>query len=257
MLSVVIVDDEAPARDELRYLLESFPEIRVVGEADCGREALAVIRKLQPRVVFLDVQMPDMSGLTVARELTGYPFSKRPIVVFATAFDEYAIKAFEVNAVDYLLKPYTETRLEKAVARVRELADQGGQAIPWEKILELADSKQATKPGPERITVERQGKLYLLSRDEIIFATVSGRNTVVKTARGEFYFDGILSELEARLPAESFIRTHKSFIVNINQIEEIQPWFNNTYNVLMKDQGHSEIPVSRTYVKHFREQLGI
>lgn len=261
MLSVVIVDDEAPARDELRYLLESFAEIQIVGEAECGGEALEVIRELQPQVVFLDVQMPDMSGLKVAGELAGYPALKRPIVIFATAFDEYALKAFEVNAVDYLLKPYTEARLEKAVERVKEIAGQGGQAFTWEKLLELADfkqvTKQVTKPGTQRIAVQRQGKLYLLSWDEIIFATVCERNTIVKTARGEFCFDGTLSELEAKLPADSFLRTHKSFVLNINQIEEIWPWFNNTYNVVIKNSGHLEIPVSRTYVKNFREQLGI
>ncbi len=248
MISVFIVDDEEPARDELKFLLEEMSGIRVAGMARNGREALQGIQELRPQVVFLDIQMPDMSGLNVARELLSLiGLNDFPLLVFATAFDRHALEAFEVNAVDYVLKPFSQERLQQTMERIKfSLGRDAGGKI--NRILALLE-KPAEKA---RLAVEDNGRIILLEPEEIIFANISGRQVLVKTRDGEYAAGYSLAELQKRL---DLLQTHKSYVVNPVMVREIIPWFNGTYNLVMKDREKSLVPVSRTFVKNVKNAL--
>ena len=246
MISVFIVDDEEPARDELKFLLEEMSGIRVAGMARNGREALQGIQELRPQVVFLDIQMPDMSGLAVARELLGLiGLNDFPLVVFATAFDRHALEAFEVNAVDYVLKPFSQERLQQTMERIKfSLERDSGTKI--DRILALLEKPTA------RLAVEENGRIILLEPEEIISANISGRHVLVKTRDGEYSTGYSLAELQKRL---NLLQTHKSYLVNPAMVREVIPWFNGTCNLVMKDREKSLVPVSRTFVKTVRNAL--
>ncbi|MHB1404624.1 MAG: LytR/AlgR family response regulator transcription factor [Desulfitobacteriaceae bacterium] len=259
-MRVVIVDDESPARDELKYLLEKMPNVEIAGLARNGQEALAIIPELSPDVVFLDIQMPDLSGLSVARELyqrlgpEDFPF-----LVFATAYDQHALEAFEVNAIDYVLKPFSEERLQQTVQRLKRSL-QGGPCPPetvksgrlggekLDRILSLLERPSART----KLPVEENERIILLNAEEIVFAGVEGRQVHVKTKDASYATSYSLSELEARL---GLMQTHKSYVVNKEMVREIVPWFNGTYNLIMNDREKSQVPVSRTFVKSVKQAL--
>ncbi|KLU62466.1 transcriptional regulatory protein YpdB [Peptococcaceae bacterium CEB3] len=253
MIRVFIVDDEAPARDELKYLLEQMGDVSVVGMARNGREALELIPSAKPQVVFLDIQMPDLSGLAVARELLALMKEKDfPLLVFATAFDRHALEAFEVHALDYILKPFSAERLNNAVDHLRRtLAGrspaQGPEAEKLDRILSLLE-----KPTQPKLAVEENERIILLEVDEIIYAWVEDRHVFIKTKDASYQTGYNLSELEERL---GLLQTHKSYVVNRDKVREVIPWFNGTYNLVMADQAKSQVPVSRTYVKSVRQAL--
>ncbi len=247
MIRVLIVDDEAPARDELAYLLRQISEIELVGEAKNGREAIKKISELKPQVVFLDIQMPDMSGLTVCRELSLlHEPDNLPIIVFATAFDQHALEAFEVNAVDYILKPFSEDRLQCTLNKVKKLIS-SSESQHLNRILSLLE-----KPKLSKLPIEENERIILLDPNEIVFCTISERQVVITTKDREYTTGFNLNELGSKL---SFLRTHKSYLVNPDMIREIIPWFNGTYNLVMKDNKSSTVPVSRTYIKEVRSVL--
>ncbi|CAA7601423.1 Two component system, signal transduction response regulator [Acididesulfobacillus acetoxydans] len=253
MIRVFVVDDEAPARDELKYLLEQMPDVSVVGMARNGREALELIPLAKPQVVFLDIQMPDLSGLAVARELLALmDEGDFPLLVFATAFDRHALEAFEVHALDYILKPFSAERLKNAMDHLRRtLAGrspaQGPEAEKLDRILSLLE-----KPPRPKLAVEENERIILLNVDEIVYAWVEDRHVFVKTKDASYQTGYSLSELEERL---GLLQTHKSYVVNRDQVREVIPWFNGTYNLVMADREKSQVPVSRTYVKSVRQAL--
>lgn len=261
-MRVVIVDDESPARDELKYLLEQMENVDIIGLARNGQEALAIIPELRPDVVFLDIQMPDISGLSVARELYQRLGPELfPLLVFATAYDQHALEAFEVNAADYVLKPFSEERLQQTVQRLKHsLQEKGcppeqveGTRLDREKldrILSLLES-----PSPKaKLPVEENERMILLNAEEIVFAGIEGRHVLIKTLDASYATNYSLSELEERL---GLVQTHKSYLVNKEMVREIVPWFNGTYNLIMNDRDRSQIPVSRTYVKSVKQALKI
>lgn len=265
MIRVIIVDDEEPAREELRYLLEQDLEIRVIAEACDGREALGRIESLQPEVVFLDVQMPDLDGFGVACSLMQSTIP--PVIVFVTAYNQYAVEAFEHAALDYLLKPVAPSRLDQTLARVKKLL-LAPRDTAWHKRLEsfLENFGEIHYPsifiprdkiGPlERIPVKENEKVVLLSPEEIIFVESLGRGTQLTTALKVFCSDHTLNELEERLREHFFLRTHKSYLVNLKEIREVIPWFNNT--LLLNFKGcQPQVPVSRTYLKEFKTRVQI
>jgi two-component system LytT family response regulator/two-component system response regulator LytT len=262
-LRTVLVDDEQLARDELRYLLGQFEGVEVVGQAGNGVEALKTIEQLQPDVVFLDVQMPGLTGFEVARRIIDHGPSAH--IVFVTAYDQHAIEAFEVNAVDYLLKPVEATRLETAVARARRRisserpVDRGSSPAPasindqLEKIVQLVAERQSRR---ERLAIKVGERFLLVHADEIIYASLAddGITVVTNQYAGTSNYR-TLDELQARLDPSVFWRVHRSHLVNINKIKEIVPWFSRNYILRMKDAKATEIPVSRMQTRRLREYL--
>jgi two-component system LytT family response regulator/two-component system response regulator LytT len=247
-IRALVVDDEQPARDELCYQLGTVGSVDVLGQAENGVDALAAIDRLRPDVVFLDVQMPGLDGFEVARRLIerGSPTH----IIFVTAFDHYAIEAFEVNAVDYLLKPVDPSRLEQAVARARRRVPAGDQI---ERLAQMVADRQEKR---KQLAV-RVGERFLLVRaEEIIYASLAedSINIVTGHLAGTSNYR-TLDELQARLDPKIFWRVHRSHLVNINQIKEIVPWFSRNYILRMKDPKATEIPVSRSQTRRLREYL--
>jgi two-component system LytT family response regulator/two-component system response regulator LytT len=257
---VIVVDDEQLAREELIFLLGQLGGVEVIAQAGNGLEALRVIEEHTPDLVTLDVQMPGFTGFEVARRLLDSGSESQ--LVFVTAYDQHAIEAFEVNAVDYLLKPVEAERLETAVERVRRRlqADRPApqrRAAPTgddlEKLLQLLSARQQRR---EQLAVKVGDRFLLIRTDEVVHASVENDviTVVTNTLSGTSNYR-TLDELHARLDPAVFWRVHRSHLVNINRIKEIVPWFSRNYILKMKDAKGSEIPVSRSQTKRLREYL--
>jgi len=261
-LSAVIVDDEQLSRDELAYLLKSVGEVNVVAQGANGLDAVNLIKEHAPDLVFLDVQMPGLDGFGVIKRLID---KKVPVpqVVFATAFDQYAVKAFEVNAVDYLLKPFDKKRVAQAVQKARHRI--GSQATPNDRLTALIDMLEArqtevAKPQPQtsKVLIKSGGRLFLVDQKDICFASIEdGVITVVTPSMEGQSNCRTLEELLAALDPNIFWRAHRSFLVNINRIKEVVPWFKSSYQLRMGDKNSTEVPVSRAQTKRLRELFGL
>jgi two-component system, LytTR family, response regulator len=253
-MNAVIVDDEKPARDELAYLLKGFPEVTVVGQGKNGLEAVSLIKEHNPDLVFLDVQMPGLDGFGVLKRLKDRK-GKMPHIVFATAYDQYAVQAFEVNAVDYILKPFDKHRLAKAIQRARKTMD--AEAFPSERLETLVSQLGQQRHGqPVKLLLKSQGRLLLVDAGEVVCASIED-GTITVSARE---FEGTsnyrtIEELMESLVSDRFWRPHRSYLVNIDHIKEVLPWFKSSYLLKMADRRHSEIPVSRGQTKRLRELL--
>lgn len=255
-ISAVIVDDEQPARDELAYLLKAIPGVEVIGQGRNGLEAVNLIRELNPHVVFLDVQMPGLDGLGVVKKLLDKKV-RLPYFVFATAYDHYAVQAFEVNAVDYLLKPIAKGRLEKTIAKIRrELEGSAPLSQKLDRLVELVEGRPV--PQKSKLLVKCAGRYVLVNSDEIIYASIEdGVITVVtREAEGESNFRTI-EELQSNLDPNTFWRVHRSFLVNINRIREVVPWFKSSYQLKMDDRKQTEVPVSRAQTRKLRDLFNL
>jgi two-component system LytT family response regulator/two-component system response regulator LytT len=302
-ISALIIDDEQLAREELKYLLDSVGGVDVVAQGANGIEAVDLIEEHHPDLVFLDVQMPGQDGFAVIQRLmdrnrvgtaapdkrdaekresekrgdpsaanVDKPTAALPHFVFATAYDQYAVRAFDVNAVDYLLKPFDRARVLEAVERVRvrlatsgstggSTADAESQAeTQIEQLLRLLNRPQAAEPGraPAKLIVQAQSRLLLVDQAEICFAAIDeGVIRVVTRA-----FEGqskcrTLEELMELLDPARFWRPHRGFVVNIDQIREVMPWFKSSYQLRMNDKQQTEIPVSRAQTKRLRELFSL
>jgi len=251
-LRAVVVDDEQLARDELGYLLGQIGGVEVIGQAGNGVEALTTIDRLQPDVVFLDVQMPGLTGFEVARRMVDKETTSH--IIFVTAYDQHAIEAFEVNAVDYLLKPVDPGRLELAVGRARRRVSSNRPLDEQlEKIVQLVADRQNRR---ERLAIKVGERFLLVQAEEIIYASLADDSITLVTNQhiGTSSYR-TLDELQARLDPGVFWRVHRSHLVNINKIKEIVPWFSRNYLLRMKDEKSTEIPVSRTQTRRLREYL--
>ena len=256
-LRAVLVDDEQLARDELGYLLGQVGGVEVIGQAGNGVEAVSAIERLRPDVVFLDVQMPGLTGFEVARRLVDSDATSH--IIFVTAYDQHAIEAFEVNAVDYLLKPVEQGRLEVAVDRARRRmatdrhADGAMKAAELEKIIELVAERQSRR---ERLAIKVGERFLLVQAQDIIYASLADEGISVVTSQhaGTSNYR-TLDELHERLDPTVFWRVHRSHLVNINKIKEIVPWFSRNFILRMKDEKSTEIPVSRNQTRRLREYL--
>ena len=259
-LRVLIVDDEQLARDELRYQLEQLGDVEIVAHAGNGLEALAATERYTPDLVFLDIQMPGLGGFEVARRLLERQ-DGAPALIFVTAFDQHAIEAFEVNAVDYLLKPVEASRLEQALERARRRIEAGrpsstapgGLNDQLEQIVKMMANRQVRR---EQVAIKVGERFMLVLAEEIIFASLADEsiNIVTGQVAGTSNYR-TLDDLQARLDPEVFWRVHRSHLVNINKIKEIVPWFSRNYILRMKDAKGTEIPVSRAQTKRLREYL--
>jgi two-component system, LytTR family, response regulator LytT len=290
-LTAVIVDDEQLAREELKYLLHSTENVEVVAEGSNGIEAVDLVIEHQPDVVFLDVQMPGLDGFAVLEHLLERPEMQRlPQIVFATAYDQYAVRAFDVNAVDYLLKPFDRNRivqaLERTRARLLENGADGGssdagfrrgaengvltqvhagsQQAGINSLLEMLHRQHAA-PAPSRplnklnkLIVQVQSRLLLVDQAEICFAAIDeGVIRVVTPAIEGHSKCRTLEELLELLDPNLFWRAHRGYVVNINHIREVVPWFKSSYQLRMDDRKQTEIPVSRAQTRRLRELFNL
>ena len=243
-ISTIIVDDEQLASDELAYLLKDFPDVEIVATGSNGLEALKLIENLEPDLVFLDVQMPGLDGMGVIHRLKelGIPV---PHIVLATAYDQYAIEAFKEAATDYLLKPVERERLALTIERVRAAMEERAKAP---EPLEPATTSHRSK-----ILVRKDNRNFIVDVQDVVFATIDEKTiTVVGThMEGEATYKTI-DELQASLDPEMFWRVHRSWLVNINRIKEVIPWFKSSFQIRMDDKRQTEVPVSRVQTKRLR-----
>jgi two-component system response regulator LytT len=275
-ISALIIDDEQLARDELAYLLQAAPDIDVVAQGTNGIEAVELIEEHHPDIVFLDVQMPGLDGFAVIqrvmdrhRKLKDSQGWQLPQFVFATAYDQYAVRAFDVNAVDYLLKPFDRNRVEKALERARTRISNGASGAPGESPIEsqldallhlLKNNSQgaARTSQPAKLIVQAGSRLLLVDQAEICFAEID--DGVIRVVTQQFEGQSkcrTIEELLDQLDPAIFWRAHRSFVVNINQIREVVPWFKSTYQLRMNDKKQTEIPVSRAQTKRLRELFNL
>jgi DNA-binding LytR/AlgR family response regulator len=275
-ISALIIDDEQLARDELKYLLDQVGGVEVVAQGSNGIEALELIEEYRPDLVFLDVQMPGLDGLAVIERLiarirlqgaaeSGKEPAPLPQVVFATAYDQYAVRAFEVNAVDYLLKPFDRTRVEQALDRVKRRVGAGAAGdSPIESQLEalvrlLNRPQTASRASqPAKLIVQAQSRLLLVDQAEICYAAID--EGVIRVVTQNFEGQSkcrTLEELLELLDPAHFWRAHRGFVVNIDHIREVVPWFKSSYQLRMNDKKQTEIPVSRSQTKRLRELFNL
>jgi two-component system response regulator LytT len=245
-LRVLIVDDESPARRELARMCGQLAGVEVVGEAGDGPDAVKLVRKLEPDTVLLDIQMPGLDGFQVVARLAG--MERPPAIVFVTAYDEYAIRAFEVHAVDYLLKPVEEKRLAQAIERARKIR---GGAEPGPDLDALLDAVGARA---KKVAVRQGEALVMVDVRDILYATVAEGSikVVAREVEGTASFRS-LDELEKELGGKRFMRVHKSYLANIDRIFEITPWFSGSYQLRMEGKGGPVIPLSRAQAKELRK----
>jgi len=251
VLKILIIDDELPARDELRYLVSQEPDTEVVGDADNVAEAVGMAAVLQPDVIFLDINMREMNGLEAAAILR--KVAKEAMIVFATAYDEFALKAFEVGAVDYILKPFEQERISKTIARLKNY-----QPEEWNTAASRIDTTLGeNKILVQKLPVEKAGKIILLNYNEVIYAYANNGMVSVVTENEELNYSGTLSELQERVEKTAMIRVHKSYIVNLDQVKEVVPWFKGTYWLKMNCNCKNEIPVSKSQIKEIKTIFGL
>ncbi|HTW82424.1 MAG TPA: LytTR family DNA-binding domain-containing protein [Terracidiphilus sp.] len=268
-ISALIIDDEQLAREELKYLLDEVGGVDVVAQGANGIEAVKLIEEFHPDLVFLDVQMPGLDGFQVIQKLAerrrGNGGEPMPQIVFATAYDQYAVRAFAVNAVDYLLKPFDRSRVSEAVERARTRivsgsGESGGEkptSSQIEALLKLLNRNQGAERAPAqpaKLIVQLQSRLLLVDQAEICFAAIDEGviRIVTRTFEGQSKCR-TLEELQELLDSASFWRAHRGFVVNINHIREVVPWFKSSYQLRMNDKQQTEIPVSRAQTKRLRE----
>ena len=259
-IRTILVDDEPLATQGLRLRLEAHDDVEIIATAANGREAIRQIKTHKPDLVFLDIQMPGLGGFEVARRLLEHE-EEAPALVFVTAFDQHAIEAFEVNAVDYLLKPVESGRLEQALQRARrrveaERPGQAGSAPTNDQLEQIVKMMAGRQTRRDQVAIRVGERFVLVQADEIIYASLADEsiNIVTGQVAGTSNYR-TLDDLQARLDPDVFWRVHRSHLVNINKIKEIVPWFSRNYILRMKDAKGTEIPVSRAQTKRLRDYL--
>lgn len=250
-LSAVIVDDEQLARDELAYLLKSVGDVEVVAQGKNGLEGVNLIREHAPDLVFLDVQMPGLDGFGVVEQIGA---EKMPAIVFVTAFDQYALRAFEIHALDYLLKPFDRERFEATLARAREAIRLRAAGSGDQGMAALLESLAARRKYAERLLVKCSGKERLLPVAEVDWFEAAGNYVKIHTGGERLLLRETMANLELRLDPEQFARIHRSTIVNLGKVKELEPWFHGDYVVRLVDG--QKLTLSRSYRGRLLEKLG-
>jgi len=249
MIRCIVIDDEKPARDEISYLINAHDKFEVIKTYDNGKSLLTDIFSIDVDVIFVDINMPIMTGIELVEHLNQLGIESH--IVFVTAYDAYAVKAFELHAVDYLLKPVSEDRIEKCLMRIEEEMSE----INYDQKLELL-LNQIGKEKKEYFCMHRDGKIVPVKLDEIIYAKAENKGTFIETKKGKFLTSMQLRELEKKLFNQNFFRCHRSFLINLSYILNIEPWFNRTYQVELENVDE-KIPISRNYVQPFKDLMNI
>jgi DNA-binding LytR/AlgR family response regulator len=250
IIRTMVIDDEEPARSEIRYLLEQHPDVCIVYETGNFQDALAALRHTRPHLIFLDIEMPGMNGIVLAEKIQEI---LQPLIVFATAHEEFAHKAFELNAADYLLKPFAPKRVAQCIEKVRTLLNTrapvpvngktGGEGVP-------ASCRQ-------KLAVEQNGKAQIINTTDIIAACSCEGQVTIYTVTRTYQVNITLQDLQAKLDENQFFRSHRGYLVNIEKIREVVPWFNGTYNLVMEGLTGIEIPVSRQQAPKLKKMFGL
>lgn len=233
-MNCIIVDDEIPAIQELSYFIANFSSIKVLGEFDNSIKALEFIQRNSIDFIFLDINMPKLDGLALSRVIN--TLKPKPLLIFISAYKDYALEAFEVAAFDYILKPYSENRIVDTLNRLEGCTTE--------------------KCSNNRLTIWKNEKLYVINMDDIYYCKANEHEVFIYTKTEEYKITSSISELSRKLPQESFFKCHRSYIVNIDKITEIIPWFNNTYVLRLKGID-AEVPVSRQNISQFKHLMGI
>lgn len=247
----LLVDDEPLARQRIRALLDGDPEIELVGECGNGREAVDAVLQFQPDLMFLDVQMPILDGFGVLQALAG---ASMPVVIFVTAHDRFALKAFEVHALDYLLKPFDRDRFRAALNRAKGQVRLGKAAGLESKLSDLLQTVHERQTGPDRLVVKSAGRVYFVRVQDIDWVEAAGNYLRLHAGNEEHLLRESMNGLEARLDPARFARIHRSTIVNLERIRELQPAFHGDYLVVLHDG--SELTLSRNYRDKLRKRFG-
>jgi two-component system LytT family response regulator len=252
-IRVLLVDDEPLAREMLREMLEGDPDVTIVGESCNGREALEAIRAHSPDLLFLDVQMPEVGGFEVLASLEK---GHVPYVIFVTAYDQYAVRAFEVQALDYLLKPFDQERFDVSWQRAKAqlIRDRNGGVSMDRRILALLEELKAGNKYLERLVIKAGGRIYFLETSEIDWIEAEGNYVSVHSAKKSHMLRETISSLESQLDPKKFVRIHRSAIVRLDFIQELQPWFHGEYRVILQDG--TQLTLSRNYRDRLQEALG-
>jgi DNA-binding LytR/AlgR family response regulator len=248
VLRALVIDDEKLARDRLRGFLRAFDDIEVIGDASNGPEAVQLIEQQRPDLVFLDIQMPGMDGFGVLRAIT-----HRPEVIFATAHDNYAIKAFEVHATDYLLKPISRDRLTEAVRRVRGRRENGVPAPDMQELVRALQQRERRYTA--QLPVHKGRQILIVPVEQVFWFEVEYRLVYAHTATERYMTSFTLKDLEDRLDPEIFFRAHKSRLVNLNQVKAIVPWFGGRFKLVMRNPANSEVELSRAQARVLRRRM--
>jgi two-component system LytT family response regulator len=250
-IRVLIVDDEPLARKRIKRMLGGDPEVEVIGDCASGQQALAMIREGEPDLVFLDIQMPEMDGFSVLEALAP---ERLPLIIFVTAYDQYALRAFEFYALDYLLKPFDRERFEKAMRRARErIPKEKGDELN-QRTIALLEEIKARSGYLGRLVVKSGGRVFFIKTEEIDWIEAEGKYVRLHVGRESHLLREAIGSLEAQLDPARFLRIHRSTIVNIDRIQELQPWFHNEYRVILRDG--TELMLSRGCRKKLGEILG-
>jgi two-component system LytT family response regulator len=249
-LRALIVDDEPLARKRVRRLLAAERDIEVVGECSEGAEAIEAISSLRPDLVFLDVEMPGLTGFDVIESLAQ---AELPLFIFVTAYDRYALRAFEVSALDYLLKPFDRTRFTKAVARAKLRLARSDRGELQQQTLALLDTLRARTQHVERLVIKSDGRVFFLKTTDIDWIEAEGKYVRIHVGKESHLLREAIGALEAQLDPQRFPRIHRSTIVNIDRIRELQPWFHNEYRVVLRDG--TQLMLSRSCRKRLSELL--
>ena len=250
-IRALVVDDEPLARERLRMLLASEDWLEIVHECADGLSAVSAIQKLRPDLVFLDVEMPGATGFDVIEAIGA---DRMPFVVFVTAYDKYAIKAFDVHAVDYLLKPFDRERFHKALARARQQLEQRSSGELERRLLALVNDLKPAHQRMERFVVKSGGRVFFVRAEEIDWIEAAGNYVKLHVGAEAHLFRETMNALEARLNPDTFYRIHRSHIVNIERVRELQPWFNGEYVVFLKSG--TRLTLSRGYREKLQERIG-
>ena len=250
-IRVLIVDDEPLARERISDLLANDPQIDIVGECSNGREAISAIKKFSPDLLLLDIEMPEKDGFAV---LEAIPSEAMPAVIFITAYDQYAVRAFEVYALDYLLKPFDRERFERALERAKTqvFGERNGDVSL--RILAALDEIKTRQVYLERLVIKTNGHVFFLKTDEIDWIEAEGNYVRLHTSKESYLLRDTISALEAQLDPKTFLRVHRSAIVNIDRVQEMQPWFHGEYRIILR--GGAQLTLSRSYREKLHELLG-
>jgi len=250
-IRTLIVDDESLARERIRNMLASDLQIEVIAECGNGRDAIEIIQTHSPDLVFLDVEMPGIDGFGVLEAL---PRDRIPTIVFVTAYDQYAVRAFEVYALDYLLKPFDQERFDKSLDRAKlQLSSQRSDALN-ERILNVLEEIKTRPVHLERLVIKMNGHVFFIKADEIDWLEAEGNYVRLHAGKESYLLRDTISALESQLDPKRFIRVHRSAIVNIDRITELQPWFHGEYRIILSEG--VQLTLSRTYREKLHDLLG-